>query len=68
MERKLRYLEKEIKKDDIIVLDNGENPEAPQPKEMIDLEVNIFNIFLLAIYKVVYFFYILKFFLYFDKS
>ncbi|XP_043266314.1 V-type proton ATPase 116 kDa subunit a1 isoform X2 [Colletes gigas] len=38
MERKLRYLEKEIKKDDIPMLDTGENPEAPQPREMIDLE------------------------------
>ncbi|CAH0558683.1 unnamed protein product [Brassicogethes aeneus] len=38
MERKLRYLEKEIKKDKIPMLDTGENPEAPQPREMIDLE------------------------------
>lgn len=38
MERKLRYLEKEIKKDEIPMLDTGENPEAPQPREMIDLE------------------------------
>jgi len=41
MERKLRYLEKEIKKDGIPMLDTGENPEAPQPREMIDLEVSI---------------------------
>ncbi|XP_071516185.1 V-type proton ATPase 116 kDa subunit a 1-like isoform X2 [Panulirus ornatus] len=39
MERKLRYLEREIRKDGIPVLDTGENPEAPIPKEMIDLEV-----------------------------
>ncbi len=39
MERKLRYLEKEIRKDGIPMLDTGENPEAPQPREMIDLEV-----------------------------
>lgn len=39
MERKLRYLEKEIKKDEIPVLDTGDNPSAPQPREMIDLEV-----------------------------
>jgi len=32
-------LEKEIKKDEIPMLDTGENPEAPQPREMIDLEV-----------------------------
>ncbi|XP_051171219.1 V-type proton ATPase 116 kDa subunit a 1 [Leptopilina boulardi] len=38
MERKLRYLEKEIKKDGIPMLDTGDNPEAPQPREMIDLE------------------------------
>lgn len=43
MERKLRYLEKEIKKDGIPMLDTGENPEAPQPREMIDLEV-YFNV------------------------
>lgn len=43
MERKLRYLEKEIKKDDIPMLDTGENPEAPQPREMIDLEVGWVN-------------------------
>ena len=39
MERKLRYLEKEIRKDGIPMLDVGDNPEAPQPREMIDLEV-----------------------------
>ena len=38
MERKLRYLEKEIKRDEIPILDTGENPDAPQPREMIDLE------------------------------
>lgn len=38
MERKLRYLEKEIKKDGIPMMDVGESPEAPQPREMIDLE------------------------------
>lgn len=40
MERKLRYLEKEIKKDNILMADSGESPEAPQPREMIDLEVS----------------------------
>lgn len=39
MERKLRYLEREILKDKIQIIDTGENPEAPQPREMIDLEV-----------------------------
>jgi len=38
MERKLRFLEKEIKKDDIPMMDAGDSPEAPQPREMIDLE------------------------------
>lgn len=41
MERKLRYLEREIRKDGIPVLDTGENPEAPMPREMIDLEVSV---------------------------
>jgi len=38
MERKLRYLEKEIKKDGIPMMETGEPPDAPQPREMIDLE------------------------------
>ncbi|CAB3403403.1 unnamed protein product [Caenorhabditis bovis] len=38
MERKLRFLEREIKKDAIPMLDTGENPDAPLPREMIDLE------------------------------
>ena len=38
MERKLRFLEKEIRKDAIPCLDTGENPDAPQPREMVDLE------------------------------
>ncbi|KAG8190723.1 hypothetical protein JTE90_024858 [Oedothorax gibbosus] len=38
MERKLRFLEKEIKKDTIAMMNFGDNPEAPQPREMIDLE------------------------------
>lgn len=41
MERKLRYLEKEIKKDGLRMLDLNESPEAPQPREMIDLEVQL---------------------------
>ena len=39
MERKLRYIEKEIKKVKIPILDTGDNPDAPAPREMIDLEV-----------------------------
>ncbi|KAF6776504.1 hypothetical protein AHF37_03983 [Paragonimus kellicotti] len=38
MERKLRFLEKEIEKDKFPILDTGENPEAPAPREIIDLE------------------------------
>ena len=38
MERKLRFLEKEIKKDDIPMMEGPECPDAPQPREMIDLE------------------------------
>ena len=37
----LGFLNKEIEKADIQVSDTGENPEAPQPREMIDLEVSI---------------------------
>lgn len=36
---RIGYLEREIKKDCIPMLDTGENPEAPQPREMYDLEV-----------------------------
>lgn len=35
-------MEREIKKDSIPMLDTGENPEAPQPREMFDLEVRSF--------------------------
>uniref|UniRef100_A0A673J9A7 V-type proton ATPase subunit a n=1 Tax=Sinocyclocheilus rhinocerous TaxID=307959 RepID=A0A673J9A7_9TELE len=38
MDRKLRFVEKEIKKANIPVLDTGENPEVPFPRDMIDLE------------------------------
>ena len=34
------FLEKEIKKDGIPMLDTGDNPDAPAPREMIDLEVH----------------------------
>ncbi|KAA0184880.1 Atp6v0a1 [Hyalella azteca] len=40
MERKLRYLEREIRRDAIPMQDTGDNPEAPMPREMIDLEAN----------------------------
>ncbi|CAH0552745.1 unnamed protein product [Brassicogethes aeneus] len=38
MERKLRYLEAEINKDKIRMSYKGENPPAPEPREIIDLE------------------------------
>ncbi|KAM7137715.1 V-type proton ATPase 116 kDa subunit a 1 isoform 4-T4 [Macrochelys suwanniensis] len=39
MDRKLRFVEKEIKKANIPILDTGENPEVPFPRDMIDLEM-----------------------------
>ena len=33
------FLEKEVKKDGIPMLDTGDNPDAPAPREMTDLEV-----------------------------
>ncbi|KAA0202473.1 hypothetical protein HAZT_HAZT002214, partial [Hyalella azteca] len=38
MERILHYLEVQIKNADIPIADDGDNPEAPQPKEMVNLE------------------------------
>ncbi|CAF1326260.1 unnamed protein product [Didymodactylos carnosus] len=38
MGRKLRFLETEIKKDSLPIYDPEDNPEAPKPREMIDLE------------------------------
>ncbi|MEE6521191.1 hypothetical protein FKM82_019285 [Ascaphus truei] len=38
MDRKLRFVEKEVKKAGIPILDTGENPEVPFPRDMIDLE------------------------------
>ncbi|XP_074018865.1 V-type proton ATPase 116 kDa subunit a 1 isoform X20 [Numenius arquata] len=40
MDRKLRFVEKEIKKANIPIMDTGENPEVPFPRDMIDLEAN----------------------------
>lgn len=36
------FFDKELKTDGIAILDTGDNPEAPAPREMSDLEVNIF--------------------------
>ncbi|XP_047135938.1 V-type proton ATPase 116 kDa subunit a 1 isoform X1 [Hydra vulgaris] len=38
MERKLRFMQKEIDKAGIPVIDIQENPDTPHPKEMIDME------------------------------
>lgn len=40
MERKLRYIEAEVKKDDVNIPDVQESPKAPNPREIIDLEVS----------------------------
>lgn len=40
MERKLRYVEGEMKKDDVPILDVSMLPKAPNPREIIELEVN----------------------------
>ncbi|XP_077827802.1 V-type proton ATPase 116 kDa subunit a 1 isoform X22 [Macaca mulatta] len=41
MDRKLRFVEKEIRKANILILDTGENPEVPFPRDMIDLEAEL---------------------------
>lgn len=41
MERILNYLETQIKQADIALPDEGEDPEAPPPREMVDLEVSL---------------------------
>ncbi|XP_059686272.1 V-type proton ATPase 116 kDa subunit a 1 isoform X17 [Gavia stellata] len=41
MDRKLRFVEKEIKKANIPIMDTGENPEVPFPRDMIDLEAEL---------------------------
>eukprot|EP00057_Strongylocentrotus_purpuratus_P010438 XP_011664912.1 PREDICTED: V-type proton ATPase 116 kDa subunit a isoform 1 [Strongylocentrotus purpuratus] len=38
MERRLRFFEKEVTSSGISILNTGENPNAPAPREMIDLE------------------------------
>ena len=40
------FLETEIKKDEIPLVDPEENLDAPKPREMIDLEVKLFFTFL----------------------
>uniref|UniRef100_A0AAA9U2J1 V-type proton ATPase subunit a n=1 Tax=Bos taurus TaxID=9913 RepID=A0AAA9U2J1_BOVIN len=41
MDRKLRFVEKEIRKANIPIMDTGENPEVPFPRDMIDLEAEL---------------------------
>ncbi|VDD80723.1 unnamed protein product [Mesocestoides corti] len=41
MERKLRYIEGELMKDNFIIFEPDEIPEAPPPKEMLELETNL---------------------------
>lgn len=35
------FVEKEIRKANIPIVDTGENPEVPFPRDMIDLEVTV---------------------------
>lgn len=39
MERKLRFMEVEVKKEKVLIMDAVEIPKAPNPREIIDLEV-----------------------------
>ena len=39
LERKLRYIEAELHKDNVTIPDVDEVPRAPNPREIIDLEV-----------------------------
>lgn len=41
MERKLRYIEAEVNKDNVHIPDVSELPKAPNPREIIDLEAHL---------------------------
>ncbi|VEN61234.1 unnamed protein product, partial [Callosobruchus maculatus] len=41
MERKLRYIEAEVRKDNVNIPDVRELPKAPNPREIIDLEAHL---------------------------
>ncbi|KAB0800419.1 hypothetical protein PPYR_06159 [Photinus pyralis] len=41
MERRLRYIEGEVKKDGVTIPDCSELPKAPNPREIIDLEAHL---------------------------
>jgi V-type H+-transporting ATPase subunit a len=45
MESKLRYLVNEIKETEIPITDRGENPAAPEPREVTDLEATIEEVY-----------------------
>lgn len=40
MERKLRYMEAQVNKEEVVIVDAVEIPKAPNPREIIDLEVS----------------------------
>ncbi|XP_046682460.1 V-type proton ATPase 116 kDa subunit a1-like isoform X2 [Homalodisca vitripennis] len=41
MERKLRYIEAEVRKDNVTIPESSVNPLAPNPREIIDLEAHL---------------------------
>ena len=42
MERKIRYVEAEVKKDGVPIKDSNDDlPRAPNPREIIDLEAHL---------------------------
>lgn len=43
MERKLRYIEAEVLKDRVAIPESNVNPLAPNPREIIDLEVRDYS-------------------------
>lgn len=43
MERKLRFMEEEIAKDDVMMPDVRDLPRAPLPREINNLEVSILS-------------------------
>eukprot|EP00095_Tigriopus_kingsejongensis_P004409 snap_masked-scaffold93_size381549-processed-gene-2.18 protein:Tk04409 transcript:snap_masked-scaffold93_size381549-processed-gene-2.18-mRNA-1 annotation:"vacuolar proton translocating atpase 116 kda subunit a" len=44
MERKMRYIQRETMRDDIPLLETDENPRAPAPREMSELETSLTNL------------------------
>ena len=60
----LGFLERELTKDNIAIIDNGDNPLAPLPKEMNELEVCIVDKIKLMNVFIMFVQYITTFFLY----